>query len=193
MEPLEQIQKVRQELQRLAAARPGGELASAEMQEKLSQLHTELSRAEEHLRATLGKATPTKAELRAEGDKLVAEKMRRVEEIKALKKEHGANWVFVPTAEELAAAAVPPIAATEMPGLIRSMFEQLKIRPGGGPDSDVDSDREIWEDLSQIENEKQVPARPRPSMPMPPKAKPRKPAEPGEGEIWDDLSQMDDS
>lgn len=192
MEPLDQIQMVRQELQRLVSEQVGGQMATPELREKLAQLHGQLNAAEERLRARLATAVPTKAQLRAEGDQLVASKMKRVEEIKALKEKHGAAWVFVPTEAERAAGAVPPIAAAEMSELVRSMFEQLKIQPGGGPSSDIDTDREIWEDLSQIESERPAPAPPKPAPPRAPKTKPRKPA-PGEAEIWDDLSQMDDS
>jgi hypothetical protein len=203
MEPLEQIQMVRQELQRLVSEQLGSRMATPELREKLAQLHGQLNAAEERLRAQLATAVPTKAQLRAEGDQLVASKMKRVQEIQALKEKHGSAWVFVPTAEERAASAVPPIAAAEMPDLVRSMFEQLKIRHGGASQSDSDPDREIWEDLSQMEIEVTTPAQLKPTPPSapnkaaPPKApktKPRIPAKEGdEGEIWDDLSQMDES
>jgi hypothetical protein len=194
MEPLEQIQMVRQELQRLVSEQVGSRMATPELREKLAQLHGQLNAAEDRLRARLATAAPTKAQLRAEGDQLVASKMKRVQEIQALKEKHGSAWVFVPTAEERAASAVPPIAAAEMPDLVRSMFEQLKIRPGGGSQSDSDPDREIWEDLSEMEIEVPTPAQLKPTPPKAPKTKPRMPAAEGdEGEIWDDLSQMDES
>ena len=138
------------------------------------------------------RSAPTKAAVRAEGDKLVGEKMRRIQEIQALKKEHGAAWVFVPTAEERAAAAVPAIEEEQVPDLVRSMFEQLKIKPEHHTASDTDgSDHEIWEDLSQIENASPRNA-PTPAPPAP-KPKPSKPKQKGDAEIWEDFSQMDDS
>jgi hypothetical protein len=165
----------------------------AEAQARVEQLKEEMARVEQKLAAA--PKPKTAAELKAYAEQRAADKMRRVEEIRELKKKHGAAWVFVPTAAELTAAAVEPIAVAEVPGMIRSMFEQLDIRPGRlhKDAAAATDDREIWEDLSEAEVERPQP----PPLPLgqrpAPKEKPKKPAKEGQREdVWDDLFEMDE-
>lgn len=214
MDPIEAIQSVRKELDRLTSeALAGRTELSPEIQQRIASVQGDLTRAEESIQGVVGKAAPTAAEVRARAEQRAGEKLRRAAEIQELQKKHGARWVFAPTAEQLEASKVPPIAQAAVPGIVRSMFEQLHIRPAGPGSSGAGAidDREIWEDLSESEQLEKRPGEaprapreearkeetPKPERKPPAKQPPveKSPKNPSgkhkSEEIWEDLSEMD--
>lgn len=195
MDPLESIRTVRRELERVTTELLAGmpEVPAA-LRDQLARAKEELSRAEGQVAAaaTSLPAPADPAKIKAKMQERVAGQLGRVKEIQALRAAHGSNWVFAPSAVQQAAAAVPPLEAGAMPGLVRSMFEQLDIRPGGKGHvafKQID-DREIWEDLSQSEQGSAKAAessgtKPGEPQPVKPTMEPRENA-------WDDLSQIDE-
>src|SRR5947209_15170156 len=94
MNPLEQIQQIREQLERLTAqaCRDTPDAAPA-LQERMAQVRAELAKAEQQIAAVKPRPQLSAAETRAQIEQRVAGKMQRAREIKELKAKHGARWV----------------------------------------------------------------------------------------------------